>query len=161
MESMLERAKPRPLPGPPADYLLTTPFRHRPRRFGSRFGTAHERGVWYGSGDLTTCFAEVAFYRFVFLAGTAAQLGDVQTQHTVFAAKVRTREGVDLTAPPFARYRGRISSPTDYQVSQQLGSEMRSAGVAAFRFFSARWSDGTNIGVFTPDAFASARPIQS
>jgi hypothetical protein len=103
----------------------------------------------------------VAFYRFVFLAGTKAELGDVQTQHTAFTAKVRTREGVDLTVPPFSRHRGKISSPMDYQTSQQLGSEMRGAGVAAFRFFSARWRDGTNVGLFTPDAFASRQPIDS
>jgi hypothetical protein len=46
-----------------------------------------------------------------------------------------------------------------YEASQQLGVEMREAGVEAFRFWSARDAeDGINVGVFSPSVFGRAKP---
>ncbi len=75
LEELLEDSKPAvtgELEG--LHYLLFTPFRYPPLRHGSRFGVKTERGIWYGSQTLPTCFAEVAYYRLVFLEGTAADL---------------------------------------------------------------------------------------
>lgn len=140
-------------------YLLFTPFRYPPLPRGSRFGTRRERGIWYGSIDHRTAFAEVSYYRFVFLEGTAADLGTVQTALTAFTAAVRTPRGVDLVGPPFDAHRRAIASPTSYSSSQALGAAMRAAGVEAFRYPSARdLGRGTNVGVFVPAAFGSPKP---
>lgn len=139
-------------------YLLATAFRHAPLRHGSRFGTRLERGIWYGSLTLETCFAEVAYYRFVFLAGTAAQIAPLSVELTVFHADVRTQRGIRLTRPPFVAHERALSSKTSYAATQSLGRDMRADGVEAFVFRSARDpGGGENIGLFAP-VFARKRP---
>jgi hypothetical protein len=161
LEALVDEVKP-PLPAgigkAGLHYLLFTPFRHPPLRNGSRFGTRHERGIFYGALEVATVMAEVAYYRLVFLEGTTAELGLVETPLTVFAFKVRTKLGVDLTAEPFLRHQGAICSPTRYAASQRLGRQMREDGVEAALFRSARDPQhGTNLALFAP-AFAGRRP---
>jgi len=159
LEEILERSK----PAPAADleglhYLLFTPFRYPPLRHGSRFGLKTERGIWYGSQTLPTCFAEVAYYRLVFLEGTTADLSPLLVELTAFQAVVRTTRGVDLTTEPFRAYRGRIASPSRYESTQRLGREMRDDGVEVVRYPSARDRGGANVAVFSPRAFARREP---
>jgi hypothetical protein len=157
LEDLIESAKP-PMPaGRRLHYLLATPFRYPPLRRGSRYGGRHERGIWYGSETLRAALAEVAYYRFVFLAGTRAELGTVTTQLTAFTVRVRTERGADLDVPPFTAHRAALASPVSWAATQPVGSAMRGAGVEVFRYPSAR-SPGTHVGVFTPAAFGSARP---
>lgn len=162
LEALIDRVKP-PRPAGAATarlhHLLWTPFRYPPLRYGSRFGTRTERGIWYGSETLPTAFAEVAYYRLVFLEGTTAALGPLMTDLTAFRAALRTDRAVDLTAPPFAAHAADISAPDRYDAAQQLGRDMRTAGVALFRYRSARCREGgANVGVFEPEAFGSRRP---
>jgi len=125
---------------------------------GSRFGLPTERGLWYGALALPTAFAEVAYYRLVFLEGTAAALGPVVVELSAFQAAIRTRRGVDLTLRPFSAHAARISSKTSYADSQPLGRDMRKAGVEAFLWTSARDPDqGRNVGLVMP-AFARRNP---
>jgi hypothetical protein len=164
LEAMLERAKP-PLPAEPEfeglHFLLTTSFRYPPLRHGSRFATRFERSLWYGSRQRRTAFAEAAYYRLLFLQGTATDLGRLEVDVSVFRVPVRTRRGVDLTRVPFGSHVTRISSPVRYDKSQALGAAMREAGVEAFRFRSARDpGGGVNLALFTPRAFAAKRPEQ-
>jgi hypothetical protein len=161
LEELIDEVKP-PLPPDPAfrglQYLLFTPFRHPPLRHGSRFGTRTERGIWYGSKELRTCLAEVAYYRLLFLEGTTAELGTLTVELTAFTVPIRARRGADLTRPPFRPHENAISSRVSYAASQPLGAEMRAAGIDAFLFVSARATQrGTNLGLFTP-AFSSKRP---
>lgn len=159
IEELIDRAKPPTVPGPRLHYLLSTPFRYPPLRHGSRFGTRSERGIWYGSETRETAFAEVAYYRFVFLEGTAADLGDVTTELTLFRVQARTKRGVDLTRPPFDAHRRRIASPVQYTDTQALGAAMRAAGVELIRYPSARDpASGASVAVFTPHAFGKAKP---
>ncbi len=159
LEEVLERHKPPALPGRSLHYLLSTPFRYPPLRHGSRFGARHERGIWYGSETLRTAFAEVAYYRLLFLEGTEADLGSVETDLSAFRVPVETRRGVDLTRSPFEAWRSRIASRTSYEATQPLGKAMREAEVEAFRYFSARDPDaGRNVGLISPKAFAARRP---
>ena len=159
LESLIDRVKPPEKTGTRLHYLLFTPFRYPPLRHGSRFGTRREPGIWYGSMDRRTAFAEVAYYRMVFLEGSAASLGTVETALTAFSANVRATRGIDLTQSPFDHHRGAISSPTSYTSSQALGNAMRADAVQAFRYFSARDAEnGVNVGVFSPAAFGSSRP---
>src|SRR5256885_1253375 len=141
-------------------YLLYTPFRHPPLRNGSRFGTREERGILYGAKKLPAALAEVAYYRFVFLDGTAAVLGDVATEHTAFRFGIDARRGADLTADPFREYEAQISSKTSYEASQRLGTQMRADGVDAALYVSAR-AAGRQINVAVlENVFAPRNPIE-
>ncbi|MCI0435957.1 MAG: RES family NAD+ phosphorylase [Gemmatimonadetes bacterium] len=159
LEELIDRAKPPDPTGGRRHYLLTTPFRYPPLRHGSRFGTRGERGIWYGAEGVRTVFAEVAYYRFLFLDGTSADLGVVQTALTLFAVRISTAHGIDLTAAPFDRHRRQLSSRASYAETQRLGADMRGAGVAAFRYESARdVAGGVNVGVLDAAAFGRSRP---
>ncbi len=159
LEALIDDVKPRALVGGSFDglhYLLATPFRYPPLQYGSRFGTCRERGLWYGARKVATALAELAYYRLLFLEGTAADLGTLTSQHSVFQAKVETSRGVDLTKAPFDAVD--LSSPLSYAATQPLGAAMRAAGVEAFLFRSARDPlRGQNIGLFEP-CFARRQP---
>ena len=159
LEDLIDRVKPPDATGGRLHYLLFTPFRYPPLAHGSRFSGRHERGIWYGSVERRSAFAEVAYYRLLFLEGTQASLGTVTTALTAFTARVRTLRGVDLVAPPFDAYRRAIASPTSYASSQALGGAMRGAGVEAFRYPSARDTEGgINVGVFVASVFGNTKP---
>ena len=159
LEVLIESAKPPDPTHGRLHYLLATPFRYPPLRHGSRFGARHERGIWYGSLEQRTLFAEVSYYRLVFLDGTRADLGTVSTQLTAFTARISTQRGIHLVASPFDAFRDIIASPTDYGPTQALGAAMRAAGVEAFRSPSARdRNGGINVGVFSPSAFGRSQP---
>lgn len=159
LEELIEAVKPPEPTRGRLHYLLFTPFRYPPLRYGSRFGRRGERGIWYGSERLDTAFAEVAYYRLLFLEGTTADLGVVVTALTAFRIALKTDAGIDLTAPPFAAYESELADPTSYGSSQPLGSAMREAGVQAFRYRSARDAErGTNVGAFDPIVFGRRQP---
>lgn len=149
LEAAIDASKPRvPTECDHLPYLLFTPFRYPPLRFGSRFGVKSELGIWYGAEDIDTCFAETAFYRLWFLEDTAAEITPIVHDVTVYEAFVSTQAAVDLTVAPFDAFRPAISSKTSCGESQLLGSEMRAAGVEAFRYHSARHAqDGFCVGV--------------
>jgi hypothetical protein len=157
LEELIEGQKPRGERG--LHFLLATPFRYPPLRYGSRFGTRAEPGIWYGAEEARTAFAEAAYYRLLFLEGTTADLAPLMVEVSAFRAGFRTERGVDLTRPPFAAYEAQISSPVRYDASQQLGREMRVAGVEAFRYRSARdRQGGANLALFTSRPFGSRKP---
>ena len=159
LEEMIDSVKPPDLTGSRMHYLLFTPFRYPPLPQGSRFGRRGERGIWYGSVEMRTAFAEVAYYRLVFLEGTRAPLGTVTTALTAFTASLRTRKGVDLAMLPFTVFRREIASPSSYVSTQALGLVMRNAGVEAFRYPSARDGEGgVNVAAFEPRVFGTAKP---
>lgn len=159
LEEMIDRVKPPDITSGRIHYLLFTPFRYPPLPHGSRFGGRHERGIWYGSVELRSAFAEVSYYRLLFLEGSGADLGTVTTALTAFTATMRALRGVDLTKAPFDRYRARIASPTRYDATQSLGADMRAAGVEALRYPSARDADGgINVAAFVPSVFGKGKP---
>lgn len=162
LEELIEKGKP-PLPKDGTSrslhFLLTTPFRYPPLRHGSRYGSRHERGIWYGSRTQYTAFAEVAYYRLLFLGGTEADIAPLSVELSCFQTKVRTSRGVDLTRPPFDSICTRLASRTNYEMTQRLGTDMRAADVEAFAFPSARDpKGGANIAVLSPRAFVEKKP---
>lgn len=161
LEDMLESTKPA-LPAGAASlgYLLAAPFRYPPLRHGSRFGTRHEPGIFYGSLTVPTLLAEVAYYRFLFWHDMAnAPARPLTTQHTVFAARYATRLGARLQAPRFEAHGKTLRHRSDYRATQALGAAMRDAGVEAFEYPSARDPEaGVNVGLFSPAALAETRP---
>jgi hypothetical protein len=157
LEELLEASKPGAAPRG-LHYLLLTPFRYPPLAHGSRFRTRADAGVWYGSREARTAFAEAAYYRLLFLEGTSAAIDSLALDLSAFRAAFESARGVDLTRPPFAAQREAISSPVSYAESQALGREMREAGVEVCLFDSAREPGGVNVALFTPRAFASRKP---
>lgn len=142
--------------------FLYTPFRYPPLQCGSRFGSRFEPSLWYGSLELNTAMAETAYYRFHFLRASQAEYGNVVTDHTAFSTQIKTKRGIDLTRSPFSEYTSIISSPASYEVSQQLGNEMRQENVEAFHYHSARDPNkGINIALLTPETFLHKRPQAS
>lgn len=172
LEQLLEASKPAlPLPRPAAEdrdpwrnlhYLLATPFRYPPLRYGSRFGRRFERGIWYGAARISTVLAEVAFYRLRFIAESSAELGPVHADFTLFQSAVATPDGVDLSRRDTCASYPQLVDPCDYQFCQVLGTQMRAAGIMAFKFCSARDPrGGANVGVFGPQAFQRKQPLVS
>jgi len=154
LESMLEDSK------PPVDkekgYLIFTPFRYPPLKYGSRFGSVLEPSLWYGSLELETAFAETAHYRRLFLNDSAADLGYIELILSAFRTRIKTDKGIDLSAAPFDTYREQLSSKDSWRHSQSTGTDMRDAGVTAFVFYSARHNEqAKNVASFTPSVFCS------
>jgi hypothetical protein len=161
LEAMLEASKPPPRPGTERlHYLLATPFRYPPLRHGSRFGSRAEPSLLYGALSGPTVLAEAAYYRFVFWHGMQVPPpAPLLTQHTLFTARYRTPRGVRLQAPPWDAKRDRLADPALYTETQALGAAMRTAGVEAFEYPSARDPRrGVNVALFGPAALASTRP---
>ena len=74
LEELLDSVKP-PYPANTESlhYLLKTPFRYPPLRWGSRFGRVHEPGIFYAGCEANTTLAESAYYRFVFWYSIASK----------------------------------------------------------------------------------------
>jgi hypothetical protein len=162
LEQLIDDVKPAPPRGAGFEglhYLLATSFRYPPLRYGSRFGTRGEPGIWYGAEEIRTALAEVAYYRLLFLEGTAAKLPTLMVELTAFQARLATDRAVDLTVGAFAAHRAAISSPSRYDATQALGRAMREDAVVLFRYASARDAEGgACIGLLSPRAFARKQP---
>lgn len=152
LEALIEQSKPKLTHD--KHYLISTPFRYPPLKYGSRFGHIYEPSIWYGSIKLATAFAEVAYYRLKFLNDSEVDLGFIEIPVTAFKTHLQTSSGIDLSAPPFNHYQHKISHQTSYEDSQRIGMDMREAGIETFIFVSARdKNQGKNVGAFIPDVF--------
>jgi hypothetical protein len=161
LEDLLESSKPG-LPRSAADlhYLLATPFRYPPLKYGSRFGRRTEPSLFYASRELGAVLAEAAYYRFVFWSGMQTPpASPLTTQHSLFGTKITTARGLRLQRPPFDEHRAVLAHRSEYAETQALGMLMREAGVEAFEFVSARDPmAGINVALFTPGALATREP---
>lgn len=162
LEEMIERVKPAcQAVGRQYHYLLATPFRYPPLKWGSRFGRTHEPSIFYGGCSITATLAESAYYRFVFWSSMDGEpiKTKMQTEHTLFSVRYRTTKGISLHAAPFDKYQPELAHPKHYYTTQPLGTAMRGAGVEAFEYPSARDPQkGHCIGLFRPEAFAQKQP---
>ena len=162
LEQLLESSKPSLPPGDePLHYLLRTPFRYPPLRWGSRFGRRHEPSLFYAACRLETAMAETAFYRFVLWYGMVEPppSGRILSEHSSFEARYQVQRGVRLQLPPFDGHRALLTHCSDYRATHSLGSAMREAGVEAFEYPSARCPQGgNNVALYAPTAFSEKRP---
>jgi len=153
LEELIDKAK---LPVPAGferlHYLLYTPFRHPPLPHGSRFGTRTERGILYGARDLPVAFAEVAYYRLLFLEGPREDLSPLTVELTSFSFGVRGRKVADLRGEP------RVSSKVSYQASQRRGRELREQGAQACIYLSARSQPSADCIAVFDDVFDPRHP---
>ncbi|HET9843191.1 MAG TPA: RES family NAD+ phosphorylase [Gammaproteobacteria bacterium] len=164
LENLIEASKPKltitPKESSDLHYLLSTPFRYPPLRWGSRFGTRFDRGILYGSLDLPTAMCEKAYHRLAFLTASEGDLGGKTTYYTSFQFKAQSNTFVNLIQNPFNTYQDLITSKKSYDFTQALGSQMRTAQVDFFLYPSARTKElGQNIGIFSPKAILHNRQI--
>lgn len=163
LEDLLEASKPVYDDFTHLDYLLRSPFRYPPLEHGSRFGRPHEMSLFYGAESIQTTLAEVAYYRFIFFQDIGEHPRDLLTsEHTIFSVEYGTHNGIQLHLAPFDQFEDQLKHPSNYTSTQQLGSEMRKAGVEAFQYRSARdVANGICVGLFTPAAFTTTKPTGS
>jgi hypothetical protein len=138
LESVLDESKP-PVPGGCAglDYLLYTPFRYPPSRFGSRFRAYTDPGVWYGADQVRTSCAEIGYWRWRFVADSHGLERLDGVPHTIFQA-VGHGAAIDLRERPFDRARERWMHPDDYEPCRALARVAREAAVPLIRYASVR-----------------------
>lgn len=161
LEELLDTSKPKVPPDCSGlSYLLMTPFRYPPLRYGSRFGSTHERGIFYAAADLQTAFAESAVYLWLFQRGLQ-ELGPleyIRDQRTAFSVKLASSKALDLCSGVFAQDREKIKAPDSWEFSQRLGSKIREVGAHFFWYPSARFEGGVNAAVISPEAFYTTKP---
>jgi len=164
LESLLDKTKP-PVPASAQHlhYLLYTPFRYPPLKYGSRFGSRFEPSLFYGSRTITTALAETAYYRLLFWTGMREPPEQLTTQHTAFTTAIHTTQGIQLQSPPFSKYQKNLTSKSSYLETQMLGRAMRKNGIDAFEYISTRNNTGNslNVALLTPDAISSTAPIST
>jgi hypothetical protein len=157
LEQLLEASKPA-LPAsarPERHFLLTTPFRYR-SPFASRFRRAGAAGVWYGGETLQTAAAEVAYWRWRFLAASdGLRDQELLTAHTFFQARV-SGLAIDLTEPPWLDFRADWVQDSDYRTTQAIARAAVEAGVQWLRYESVRQAGGFCAAVFDAAALALA-----
>lgn len=162
LEEMLDSVKPPyPVNSDEYHYLLKTPFRYPPLKWGSRFGRIHEPGIFYAGCSTKTTLAESAFYRFIFWysISNAPVKNSITSAHTLFCVNYASKQGVRLYSAPFHQFHEQLIHPKDYSATQQLGSAMRTAGVEVFEYQSARDPEGNCcVGLFIPTALAQKKP---
>jgi hypothetical protein len=125
-------------------YLLFTPFRYPPLKYGSRFGSRSEPSLFYGGTTEYVTLCESAYYRLFFYHDMeqppSSQI--LKTQHTIFSFNYQTDLGIQLQNPPFNKYEKELRNPKEYSATQELGSAMRSDGIKGFEYSSARDQEG-------------------
>ncbi len=142
-------------------YLIFTPFRYPPLKWGSRFGSRWERGLFYAALDLETAMSEKAFYKLAFLQASEGNIGGKTLLSTAFKLNVESTQFINLCETPFMAYEKAISAKDNYIFAQTLGKEMRDAQVECFQYVSARsTSGGCNIGVFSPKALINNSKLE-
>ncbi len=138
LEAILEESKP-PVPADAAgyDYLLYTPFRYPPSRYGSRFRSYNDPGVWYGAEAVRTSCAELGYWRWRFVTDSRGLARLDGVAHTIFQAVARG-SAVDLRAKPFSRDKKAWSNQDDYSACHALARSARAAEVRIIRYESVR-----------------------
>jgi hypothetical protein len=160
LEELLEASKPAvPRQAQGLDWLLRSAFRYPPLRYGSRFGSAAERGILYLSETRRALEAELAFYAFKFYEGMSEPPPrPLRRELTVITLRLRTQAGLDLGRLEDAVLRPLVD-PESWRFSQRFGRCAREAGAAAIRYPSARiaWPAARmhrNLAVLAPEAVA-------
>ncbi|MCU4674253.1 RES family NAD+ phosphorylase [Catenovulum sp. 2E275] len=167
LEDLLEQNKPTlPAEHQSLHYLIATPFRYPPLKYGSRFGHQFMPSFFYASEDKLTALAEAAFYRFAFLLAMQEPYSKpVKSEHLMFSVKVKSNQTVDLTANSLTEFKPILTNPADYSFTQKLGEYLtEQKQVELIRFYSARdkFSNTaqTNLAIAQAKAICSTVPEQ-
>lgn len=161
LEQLLDEAKPPYKIGTEQrHYLISTPFRYPPLKYGSRFGNRHMPSYFYGSEHLDTVLAECAFYRLKFMHDMTTPYDDaVNSEHMTFSVSIATQNLADLCQIDDEHIQQQLCHPTHYQFSQAVGRYLtEQLGAQGLRYYSARRATGINLAIAEPDVIKSAEP---
>lgn len=164
LEQLLDEVKPPYKKGTQKlHYLISTPFRYPPLKYGSRFGDRTMPSYFYGSEHVETCLAECAFYRFVFLSHMSEPYEKaINTIHTSFNVKASSKNCADLTTIKSHKIKAVLESKDNYQFTQKLGKTLvEDLGADLIRYVSARKPGYFNIAISEPKVITSKKPENS
>jgi hypothetical protein len=141
-------------------YLISTPFRYPPLKYGSRFGTITEPSYFYASESIHTCLAEAAFYRFYLIDGTETPFPKmIQSEHSLFFVEVLSDNTLDLTQIFNSDIQHQLTDPATYSLTQKVGQHARENGADLLRYFSARsQQQGINVAIDNHTIIQSEKP---
>lgn len=141
-------------------YLISTPFRYPPLKYGSRFGSVHEPSFFYASESILTCLSEAAFYRFYLIDGTVTPFPQmIQSEHSLFFVAVKTQHALDLTKIENTSTQSQLTDPQSYHLTQKIGTDARQQGVELIRYYSARNQEqGINVAIDNHSVIQSTGP---
>ena len=158
LENLIEGAKPQlPSETRGLHWLLSTPFRYRPRPGGSRFRGPGDPGVFYAAFERRTACAESGYWRWRFVQDSSG-LSKLDAQPmSLFQARVRT-QAADLTRAPHVAQRAKWTDPINYAHTQAFARQARTAGAGAIVYESVRDPErGRCMAVLSPQAFISGQ----
>jgi len=160
LEQMLDGVKPDYREGTQSlHYLISTPFRYPPLKYGSRFGDTTIPSYFYASEQLETALAEFAFYRFAFFNDmTAAYDKSVSSEHMSFSVEINSAKSADLTRIRSSGIYQLLTSPLQYHFTQQVGKALIENGALILRYYSARCDKGINVAISRPEEITSSAP---
>lgn len=164
LEELLDQVKPPYREGTQGmHYLFRTAFRYPPLRYGSRFGTRLMPSFFYACETPRTALAETAYYRFVFLSDMQNPYPEqIDSQHTLFSASVRTDKCLDLCAKKYSTLRAKITDPQHYSYCQAIGEwAINQKGAELIRAESVRLRHVSNVVISEPKVIRSKSPISS
>jgi len=141
-------------------YLISTPFRYPPLKYGSRFGAITEPSYFYASETVSTCLAEAAFYRFYLIDGTEIPFPKmIQSEHSLFFVKVLSTSTLDLTQILDPTTQQQLTDPVSYSLTQQVGQYARQNDIDLLRYYSARSQErGINVAIDNHTIIQSEKP---
>lgn len=141
-------------------YLISTPFRYPPLKYGSRFGAITEPSYFYASETIQTCLSEAAFYRFYLIDGTETPFPKtIQSEHSLFFVKVLSNHALDLTQISDIDIQKHLTDPQSYVLSQKVGQHARQNDADLLRYYSARCQQqGINVAIDNHSIIQSEKP---
>jgi hypothetical protein len=141
-------------------YLISTPFRYPPLKYGSRFGSITEASYFYASESIQTCLAEAAFYRFYLIDGTETPFPKmIQSEHSLFFVRALSNKTLDLTQVLDTDTQQQLSDPQSYSLTQEVGKKAREFGADLLRYYSARSQErGINVAIDNHTIIQSEKP---
>jgi len=161
LELLLDEVKP-PVPEDcqGLSYLLMTPFRYPPLRYGSRFGSPWERGIFYGSTALKTACAESAVYFWLFQSGpiNMGALETIRDHRTALSVRLASERVLRLETIDFGEQGGELNNPASWGFTQALGKASRALDAEFMTYPSARLNHDLNVAVLSPKSFACSEP---
>ena len=161
LEELVDEGKPRrPAAAARLHYLLSTPFRYRPPRHGSRFRGPNDPGVFYAADEVRTACAELGYWRWRHLADSPSLTAMPVKPQTVFRTRLAAST-IDLRKAPWVADRARWTDPDDYADCQALARIARAAPVQAIRYESVRDPrHGGCAALLDPAGFAKRDPLE-
>jgi hypothetical protein len=136
--------------GIPSYRIINAAFCH-PAPAGSRFNSP-DRGAWYGSFELQTSQAEVAYHRRLWLQEAAWNEED-ESEYLDYLADFRA----DFHDLRNSAEHSECLSPTSYTASQVLAAQLLDLGSSGIVYPCVRCKGGTCIACFRPVLVTNVR----